>query len=79
MAVSVSPLAHHIAPPTGFTDQFYKDLLVRYPPEGQPEKCSKVSPLAYVETGGYRPDVWFDPSEVLGFLLLYSTLGRIRR
>ncbi|EIW68887.1 hypothetical protein TREMEDRAFT_31295 [Tremella mesenterica DSM 1558] len=49
---------------SGFTDQFYKDLLIRYPPEGQPEKCSKSSPLGYYDTGGLRPDVWFAPSEV---------------
>lgn len=48
----------------GFTDQFYKDLLVRYPPEGQPEHCSKTTPLGYYETNGLRPDVWFEPSEV---------------
>ena len=49
---------------SGFTDQFYKDLLVRYPPEGLPEKCSKTTPLGYYETNGLRPDVWFCPSEV---------------
>ena len=49
---------------SGFTDQFYKDLLVRYPPEGLPEKCSKTTALGYYETNGLRPDVWFCPSEV---------------
>lgn len=49
---------------SGFTDQFYKDLLVRYPPEGKPEKCSKTTPLGYYDTNGLRPDVWFQPSEV---------------
>jgi DNA ligase-1 len=49
---------------SGFTDQFYKDLLVRYPPEGMPEKCSKTTTLGYYETNGLRPDVWFEPSEV---------------
>ncbi|KAK4685691.1 DNA ligase 1, partial [Tremellales sp. Uapishka_1] len=49
---------------SGFTDAFYKDLLVRYPPEGEPEKCSKYNQLGYYETNGLRPDVWFCPSEV---------------
>ncbi|KAL1410346.1 hypothetical protein Q8F55_004354 [Vanrija albida] len=49
---------------SGFSDAFYKALLVRYPPEGSPDVCSKGSPLGYVETGGLVPDVWFAPSEV---------------
>jgi DNA ligase-1 len=49
---------------SGFTDQFYKDLLVRYPPEGNEEKCSKRNMLGYYETNGLRPDVWFSPDEV---------------
>ncbi|ORY29532.1 hypothetical protein BCR39DRAFT_532000 [Naematelia encephala] len=50
---------------SGFTDQFYKDLLVRFPPENKlPEKCNKIQPLGYYETNGLRPDYWFEPSEV---------------
>ncbi|KAJ9126077.1 hypothetical protein QFC24_002349 [Naganishia onofrii] len=49
---------------SGFSDAFYKDLLVRFPPEGSPDKCRKTEPFTYVETGGLRPDMWFEPSEV---------------
>ncbi|KAJ9110669.1 hypothetical protein QFC19_001498 [Naganishia cerealis] len=49
---------------SGFSDAFYKDLLVRFPPEGSPDKCRKKEPFTYVETGGLRPDLWFEPSEV---------------
>lgn len=50
---------------SGFTDAFYKDLIVRYPPENAiPEKCNKDTPLGYYDTNGLRPDVWFLPSEV---------------
>ena len=50
---------------SGFTDAFYKDLLVRFPPHNElPEKCNKDSPLGYYETNGLRPDVWFEPCEV---------------
>lgn len=49
---------------SGFSDAFYKDMLKRYPSEGSPEKCNKISPLAYCDTGGLRPDFWFAPSEV---------------
>ncbi|KAK1927440.1 ATP-dependent DNA ligase [Papiliotrema laurentii] len=48
-----------------FTDQFYKDLIKRYPPHNEiPEKCNTDTPLAYVHTGGLRPNVWFRPDEV---------------
>ncbi|KAJ9092045.1 hypothetical protein QFC20_007476 [Naganishia adeliensis] len=49
---------------SGFSDAFYKDLLVRFPPEGSPDKCRKSEPFTYVETGGLRPDLWFEPREV---------------
>lgn len=49
----------------GFTDQFYKDLLKRYPPNNEiPEKCNTDNTLGYYETNGLRPDVWFSPDEV---------------
>ncbi|BEI89860.1 uncharacterized protein CcaverHIS019_0212220 [Cutaneotrichosporon cavernicola] len=48
---------------SGFTDAFYKDLLVRYPPDSDPAVCS-TQPLGYVETGGLVPDRWFLPREV---------------
>ncbi|ORX36503.1 ATP-dependent DNA ligase [Kockovaella imperatae] len=48
-----------------FTDQFYKDLIARYPPHNAvPEKCNTDSQLSYCDTGGLRPDVWFSPDEV---------------
>jgi DNA ligase-1 len=53
-----------IVPGVGFSDAFYKDLLVRFPPEGSPDKCRKSEPFTYVETGGLRPDLWFEPREV---------------
>lgn len=46
---------------SGFTDAFYKELNEKYP-EGT-ETCSKTS-LWNVETGGYKPNVYFKPSEV---------------
>ncbi|WWD05838.1 hypothetical protein V865_003921 [Kwoniella europaea PYCC6329] len=49
---------------SGFSDQFYKDLLKRFPPEGLPEKCNKTTPLGFYDTGGLRPDFWFLPCEV---------------
>lgn len=49
-------------------------MLVKYPAEGMPEKCNKVSTLAYYETGGYRPDFWFAPNEVSHFRIARSTL-----
>nr|ODN98553.1 DNA ligase 1 [Cryptococcus depauperatus CBS 7855] len=49
---------------SGFSDAFYKDLCKRYPAENMPERCSKTSPLGYVDTNGLIPDVWFQPSEV---------------
>ncbi|GMK59058.1 hypothetical protein CspeluHIS016_0700730 [Cutaneotrichosporon spelunceum] len=48
---------------SGFTDAFYKDLLMRYPPDSDPTVCS-TQPLGYVETGGLVPDRWFLPREV---------------
>lgn len=60
-------------------------MLVKYPAEGMPEKCNKVSTLAYYETGGYRPDFWFAPNEVRGgafrsksALILHSQVWEIR-
>ncbi|KAL7419729.1 hypothetical protein Q5752_005645 [Cryptotrichosporon argae] len=49
---------------SGFSDAFYKDLLVRYPPEGQPDVCNPNEALAYIESGDRRPTVWFRPTEV---------------
>jgi DNA ligase-1 len=51
---------------SGFNDAFYKDLLVQYPPKGEPDVCAPGTdaPLGYVETGGLVPDVWFVPREV---------------
>ena len=50
---------------SGFTDQFYKDLIKRYPPHNvNPEKCSTDSMFGYYETNGLRPSVWFSPDEV---------------
>ncbi|WVW80034.1 hypothetical protein I302_102007 [Kwoniella bestiolae CBS 10118] len=49
---------------SGFSDQFYKDLLKRFPPEDMPEKCNKTTPLGFYDTGGLRPDFWFLPCEV---------------
>ncbi|WWC87781.1 uncharacterized protein L201_002673 [Kwoniella dendrophila CBS 6074] len=49
---------------SGFSDAFYKDLLKRFPPEGLPEKCNKTTPLGVYDTGGLRPDYWFEPCEV---------------
>ncbi|OCF58023.1 DNA ligase 1 [Kwoniella mangroviensis CBS 10435] len=49
---------------SGFSDQFYKDLLKRFPSEGLPEKCNKTTPLGFYDTGGLRPDFWFLPCEV---------------
>ncbi|KAG8834684.1 hypothetical protein FRC17_007769 [Serendipita sp. 399] len=46
---------------SGFTDAFYKSLNDRYPIDS--ETCSKTS-LWNVDTGGYRPSVYFRPSEV---------------
>lgn len=49
---------------SGFSDAFYKALHLRYPPEGEPDMCTRAGPLGYIETGGLVPDVWFNPSEV---------------
>ncbi|WWC60196.1 uncharacterized protein I303_102761 [Kwoniella dejecticola CBS 10117] len=49
---------------SGFSDQFYKDLLKRFPPEGLPEKCNPHTQLGFYDTNGLRPDFWFEPSEV---------------
>lgn len=48
---------------SGFTDAFYKSLLLRYPPDSDPATCSP-HPLAYVDSGGLVPDRWFAPREV---------------
>lgn len=60
----LSPLPNLTAGISGFSDAFYRDLLVRYPPEGQPDVCNPAAPLGYVETGGLVPDFWFQPREV---------------
>ncbi|WWC68734.1 uncharacterized protein I206_102668 [Kwoniella pini CBS 10737] len=49
---------------SGFSDQFYKDLIKRFPPEGLPEKCNPNTQLGFYDTNGLRPDFWFEPSEV---------------
>ncbi|BEI82061.1 hypothetical protein CcaverHIS002_0212210 [Cutaneotrichosporon cavernicola] len=59
---------------SGFTDAFYKDLLVRYPPDSDPAVCS-TQPLGYVETGGLVPDRWFLPREVSSSLLRWRAVG----
>jgi len=46
---------------SGFTDQFYKDLNVRYALGS--ESCSLV-PVADVDCGTMRPQVWWTPNEV---------------
>ncbi|KAG8808636.1 hypothetical protein FRC18_004921, partial [Serendipita sp. 400] len=46
---------------SGFTDAFYKSLNDRYPIDS--ETCSKTS-LWDVDVGGYRPTVYFKPTEV---------------
>ncbi|KAI0344656.1 ATP-dependent DNA ligase [Trametopsis cervina] len=48
---------------SGFTDAFYKELRERYPEDS--ETCSKASAWdAQIETGGLRPQVYFEPREV---------------
>ena len=53
---------------SGFTDQFYKDLNVRYA-EGS-QTCSR-SLKTYVDSG-LTPDVWWEPSEVIRVVCNYS-------
>ncbi|TFK68666.1 DNA ligase [Pluteus cervinus] len=48
---------------SGFTDAFYKSLNERYSLTESPGMCSKISQWE-CSTGGYRPDVYFKPSEV---------------
>ncbi|KAL5485090.1 hypothetical protein ACEPAI_7732 [Sanghuangporus weigelae] len=46
---------------SGFTDEFYKSLQERYPLDS--ETCSHTS-LWNINSGGYRPEVYFRPQEV---------------
>jgi len=46
---------------SGFSDAFYKDLTLRYSENA--DDCSS-RPLGDCEIGGFKPDVYFRPSEV---------------
>lgn len=48
---------------SGFTDEFYKNLSVRYPLYEDSETCSP-QPLWECDFGGLKPEVYFKPSEV---------------
>ncbi|SCZ98992.1 BZ3500_MvSof-1268-A1-R1_Chr3-1g05753 [Microbotryum saponariae] len=46
---------------SGFTDDFYKGLNVKYAPDGEFASRSKPSEI---EAAGLRPSIWFKPNEV---------------